>query len=173
METSYLHFYLLGLGSNLGPSRQTFLEAFALIGQTVGPVVDQAPLYETPPQGGVADRVFLNSALLCRSNLSPDECMLQLLEIENRLGRRRQRQWDNRTIDLDILMGVSLPSKMMVHQTPLATIPHPLLLERDFALVPSAQLVPHWIHPHSGQTLQEEVRLRSFSLDDCEKSHHW
>ncbi len=170
METPHIHLYLLGLGSNLGPSRQTFMDAIALIRQNVGPVVDQAPLYESLPQGGVADRVFLNSALLCRSNLFPDQCMQQLLEIENSLGRSRQRKWDNRTIDLDILMGVVLPSKMMVYQSPLATIPHPLMLERDFALLPSAQLVPLWVHPVSGRSLIEEVRHRSFTLGSCLKT---
>lgn len=157
MNPPVLQQYLVGLGSNLGNSRQTLTDAAVLIERRVGPIIAHAPLYESAPQGGVADRTFLNSALICQTNLLPDEAMLRLLEIEDYLGRQRLRRWDNRTIDLDILMGMTLPSKIIIHQSPRTTIPHPRFLERDFALIPAALLVPDWIHPFSKQSLKKEA----------------
>ncbi|NQT56032.1 MAG: 2-amino-4-hydroxy-6-hydroxymethyldihydropteridine diphosphokinase, partial [Desulfobacteraceae bacterium] len=65
-----------------------------------------------------------------------------LLAIETGLGRERKRKWDPRTIDLDIILfGQDLINEKNL------TVPHPLMHERRFVLVPMVQLAPDLIHP--------------------------
>jgi 2-amino-4-hydroxy-6-hydroxymethyldihydropteridine diphosphokinase len=68
-------------------------------------------------------------------NMSPDEVMTTLLEIELSLGRRRDIPKGPRTIDLDIIFFSDLKI-----QTELVNIPHPKLFERSFVVLPLAEL---------------------------------
>jgi len=42
-----------------------------------------------------------------------------------------------------------------VVETPKLVIPHPGLDERDFVLVPLAEIAPELVHPVSGKTIKE------------------
>jgi len=93
------------LGSNLGNRKAYLQQAIEGIAMRVGTIVDIAPIYETP-SWGFAGEAFLNTCLLCKSFLSPEEVLSQLLQIEHELGRERvpnQKGYQSRTIDLDIL----------------------------------------------------------------------
>ena len=66
-----------------------------------------------------------------------------ILMIESLLGRiRGEKQYSSRVIDIDIL----LYNDLIVNEVSLK-IPHPLLHERMFVLVPLCEIAPDIIHP--------------------------
>lgn len=137
-------YYLLGLGSNIEP-RRTYIQKAITKLSSLGKVIDRARLYTTEPLGP-ADQSFLNTAILLRSELEPEPLMDELLKIEISLGRTREIKWGNRTIDLDIILGMykNLP---MTCSSGKVTIPHPEAMNRLFVLEPAAEIVPDWPFP--------------------------
>lgn len=162
MSTSPLNQYLIGLGSNLGERQALLAEARRRIDARLGEVAAFAPSYETKPMGA-ADQPFLNSALIATSRLAPGEAMRELLAIEESLGRVRTVKWGNRTIDLDLLLW-NQDGVAATFEDDVVRVPHPHLLERDFALVPAAEIAPAWIHPVTGLTLADECSSRRYRL---------
>ena len=67
-------------------------------------------------------------------------------EVEKKLGRERDGRWGPRVIDVDILLydDLELEGEDLV-------IPHPRMLERDFVMVPLAELNPPLPLPHEGR----------------------
>ena len=157
--------YLVALGSNLG-DRAFFLdEATRAIGGAIGPIVAIASRYETAPVGA-ADRLFLNSALIVRTEFDPDAVMAKLLEIEATLGRVRRETWGNRVIDLDILLCRPFEGSDVCrsYQSVSVTLPHPRMMDRDFVLVPAAEIAGTW-RPGEGEvSLTDALAERRFSL---------
>ena len=49
--------------------------------------------------------------------------------------------------------------------TPRLTLPHPRFLERSFAVLPAAEVLPEWVHPTAGKTLAELARTLVFSTE--------
>ena len=72
------------------------------------------------------------------------------------MGRVRRSKWGPRTIDLDILLF----GRDIVNEEDLA-IPHPLMHQRRFVLVPMVQLAPDLVHPVLGKTMSQ--LLETFS----------
>ncbi len=132
---------VVGLGANLGDRRATIVEAARRVREL--PFVGAArlsSLWETVPVGGPPQGLFLNAALLLDADdrVKPAELVVSLLEIERALGRVRSGVRDApRTVDLDVLWTDGPPSA-----DPSATIPHPRLHLRPFALAPLVELVP-------------------------------
>ena len=121
----------------------------------VGTIVDIAPIYETP-SWGFSGEAFLNTCLLCRTFLSPEQVLMQLLQIEHELGRERMppsKGYQSRTIDLDILFY----DDEVIH-TDRLTIPHPLLQHRKFVLKPLANIDDLKVHPVLKKTVAQLLR---------------
>ncbi len=127
----------IGLGSNLGDREDNLraaLERLAEFGR-----VRVSSLRETEPVGVTDQPRFLNAAAELVTELSPQDLLARLLEIERELGRdrARERRWGPRTIDLDLLLYGD-----QVLDEPGLTVPHPRLDERRFVLEPLHELAP-------------------------------
>ena len=149
------HDVYISLGSNLGNRKAYLQQAIEGIATRVGTIVDIAPIYETP-SWGFSGEAFLNTCLLCRTFLSPEQVMLQLLQIEQELGRERMphsKGYQSRTIDLDILFY----DDEVIH-TDVLTVPHPLLHQRKFVLKPLANIDDLKVHPVLKKTVAELLR---------------
>jgi 2-amino-4-hydroxy-6-hydroxymethyldihydropteridine diphosphokinase len=137
----------VGLGSNLGDSERLIREAAELIG-----ALRLSSIIETEPWGYLDQPNFLNAVAEVETALTPRRLLDHLLDVERRLGRERVgHRWGPRTIDLDLLLYGE-----EVIDEPGLIVPHPRLLERDFALRPLAELVPAQRIPGSG-TVQEAL----------------
>ena len=128
-------------GGNIGDVQSRLCDAESLIAERIGEVVSRSKWYTTEAWGFESNDSFTNVAWVVRTDLAAAEVLEHLLEIEVLLGRNRRQEYcdkvlsrqsyANRLIDLDILL---YGSEVVV--SPHLQIPHPRLLERDFALVP-------------------------------------
>ena len=131
---------VVGVGANLGDRHATLVAAVARL-RAIPRVsrLEVSPLYETDPVGGPPQPPFLNGAVRLELPyvIAPAPFVAVLLAIEQSLGRTREVRFGPRTIDLDLLWTDQRPS-----DDPVATVPHPRLHERAFALAPLVDLVP-------------------------------
>lgn len=151
MATSYKPriAYLL-IGSNKGDRKAFLAQAVDKINRTVGRVREKSKLYETQAWGVTNQPDFLNQALAVETTLDAHKVLAQILAIENEMGRVRNQKWEERTIDIDILMFDDV-----VVKSPNLTIPHPELHKRNFALIPLMEIAGEVEHPILHLTIEE------------------
>ena len=141
-----VHQVYLGLGSNLGRRRTLLKQAVRLIGERVGQVVRQSSLIETEPWGFESKHKFLNGVILCETDKRPREVLELTQQIERDLGRKNKShsslltpdssRYSDRSIDIDILLYDDLTV-----DEPDLKIPHPLMQERDFVMIPLKEII--------------------------------
>ena len=132
------HSVYLGLGSNLGDKEENIRKAIELIGLRVGLVARQSSLITTEPWGFESDNQFVNAAVLCMTELSPREVLRATQKIEREMGRSNKSvggNYSDRIIDIDIL----LYDELRVDEPDLQ-IPHPLMLKREFVMIPLCEI---------------------------------
>ena len=139
----------LSLGSNVG-NREENLNAAMDRMRALGEVVAVSSFYETEPVEFTAQPWFLNCAVRLDTEKTPEQLLAGLLDIEQQLGRRRERKKGPRIIDLDILLFGS-----SIVKAPGLAIPHPAMHERRFVLEPLAEIAPDARHPVLKRTIRE------------------
>jgi len=134
---------LLGIGTNLGNRRENLEFALSGIEKNIGKILKSSSVYESEPWGFQADIEFLNMVIKVETKLSPDQLLKEILNIESAIGRIRSgERYLSRVIDIDILLYEDL----VIDEKSLK-IPHPLMHERRFVLVPLCDIVPETVHP--------------------------
>ena len=162
-----MHEVYLSLGSNLGDREQQLKQAIRFIDERIGEVVRQSSFIETEPWGFQSDHRFLNAAICCLTDKTPREVLQLTQQIERDLGKtkahatRRAPQSSSlipqpssithhpssithhdRPIDIDILLyddwKVSEPD---------LKIPHPLMHQRDFVMIPLKEIMTEQTNP--------------------------
>ena len=126
----------LGLGSNLG-DRLGALRAALMRLARLGTLEQVSSVYETEPWGVTDQPAFLNLCCRLQTDLAPEALLAETQAIEHQLGRRSGRRWGPRLIDIDLLTyeDCQLNTAELV-------LPHPLISERAFVLIPLAELAP-------------------------------
>jgi 2-amino-4-hydroxy-6-hydroxymethyldihydropteridine diphosphokinase len=140
---------MLSLGSNLGNRAENLSAARECLGQFFN-VQRSSSVYETSPWGFTQQPDFLNQVLVGLTELPPFLLLERIKGIEKRLGREDTHRYGPRLIDLDILFYGDL-----VLKTPELVIPHPMIPERPFVLIPLAEIVPDYVHPIMGTTIEQ------------------
>ncbi len=152
--------YYLSLGSNLG-DRQAHLAAAVDFLNNIGTVLKQSSLYETVPVGmAIETGLFFNMAVCFGSDLEPTELLREIKGFEQHMGRDVARSHNlPRTVDIDILLMEQIEGPTRRGSRVLKTrdleIPHSLMTERGFVLVPLSEIAPDVIHPVRLQTITE------------------
>ena len=139
---SGVHQVYLGLGSNLGNRRALLKRAVRLIGERVGEVTRQSTFIETEPWGFESANKFLNAVIRCETDMTPREVLEATQQIERDMGRQKtvhrtssHRTYTDRPIDIDILLYDDLTV-----DEPDLKIPHPLMEQRDFVMIPLREI---------------------------------
>ncbi|HLW21365.1 MAG TPA: 2-amino-4-hydroxy-6-hydroxymethyldihydropteridine diphosphokinase [Cyclobacteriaceae bacterium] len=136
-----MHQAVLLIGGNLGDREQLIRQAQGLLSK-IGRIKAASSLYETQAWGNASEGEYLNQALILETKHSPTDLLQRTQEIENFLGRTRTVRWGSRTMDIDIIYFDDL-----VYQDEILILPHPLMSERKFVLMPLAEILPDFIHP--------------------------
>lgn len=159
----------LGLGSNLGDAAVNVERAIAMIGQSGGiKIVARSKLYKTPPWGVLDQNWFVNGCIAIETSLVPRGLLELCQSVENEMGRVRARRWGERIIDVDILTYGNLEVS-----EPDLKIPHPLIAERDFVLVPLAEIAPLlMIGTKTVSELKQQIDVSFVAVLDAEPSKH-
>lgn len=160
MQIENLHDVYLALGSNLGNKEENIFQALKLINERVGMVIIHSALYNTEPVGFQSDNTFINAACLVMTSMEPLELLQATQDIEKELGREGKSidgQYADRIIDVDILLYDRL-----VFEDKELQLPHPHMHERDFVLVPLAEIAERYIHPILNKSIGE---LEALLLD--------
>jgi 2-amino-4-hydroxy-6-hydroxymethyldihydropteridine diphosphokinase len=139
----------IGSGSNLGDRLAELKKAVKQLSPEVR-VLKSSKVYETPPWGFEIQPAFLNQVLKTETDLDPFELLNYLKSIEEKMGRKATFRYGPRSIDLDILFY----DRLIISSEALQ-IPHPMIAERAFVLVPMSEIAPDFIHPMLGKSISE------------------
>jgi 2-amino-4-hydroxy-6-hydroxymethyldihydropteridine diphosphokinase len=139
----------LSLGSNIGDREAQLRDAVTRL-TALGRLAALSSFYETEPVEFTEQAWFLNCALALETAKTPQELMIEILRIEEQMGRRRVQNKGPRSIDIDILLFEDeiIDSKEL-------TIPHPAMHERRFVLEPLAEIASEIVHPVLKKTIRE------------------
>jgi 2-amino-4-hydroxy-6-hydroxymethyldihydropteridine diphosphokinase len=136
---------VIALGSNLG-NRELYIDSAVAELAKVIEITHLSTNHETDPVGGPEQPKYLNAIAIAETELDPRELLIIMLEIENRLGRKREVHWGPRTIDLDLIVfgDEVIDSEVLV-------LPHPRAHERKFVLEPWLEIDPDAYIPGIGE----------------------
>ena len=143
----------LGIGTNLGHKSQNLDSAVQRLKMDVGDVLSVSKFYPSQPWGFESKHSFLNAVVKVFTLLSPQDLLESTQLIERDLGRVSKSHHSNyhdRIIDIDILIY----DELIMHSTQLE-IPHKWMHQRDFVLIPLAEIAPNLVHPKLGETILE------------------
>ncbi len=150
----------LSLGSNIGKRETNIKLAFTQIsklGKTTG-----SHIYKTEPWGRNGIPEFLNACVYVETELDINNLFQELQSIERRMGRKKDKKWDSRIIDIDLLL-----SDQLIFISPSLTIPHPYLPTRNFYLKPLSEITKEETEPLTGKKIKT-------LLEDCpDKKRVW
>ena len=139
----------LSLGSNRGRKLNNLQEAIYEIAESIGAIHKISSVYKSD-SWGFKGNDFYNICIAVSTYLPPEELLKNILNIETKLGRKREQnnKYTNRKIDIDILLfdDEIVFSKNII-------IPHPRMLDRKFVLVPLAEIAGNSLHPIEKKTL--------------------
>jgi 2-amino-4-hydroxy-6-hydroxymethyldihydropteridine diphosphokinase len=127
---------VLALGSNLGDRGETIHSAIEQLGAHPKiRVLEKSPLVESiaVTESGLDESKpnYLNGVVKIATKLSPKKLLEATSQIELSHGRVRERRWESRSLDIDI---ITYESKKQESKN--LTLPHPRAHERAFVLVP-------------------------------------
>jgi 2-amino-4-hydroxy-6-hydroxymethyldihydropteridine diphosphokinase len=127
----------IGIGSNLNDPVARVQAAFGELQRLPDTrLAARSSLYGSKPMGPADQPDYVNAVAAVDTRMPAAELLQALARIEDRQGRTRgTMQWGPRTLDLDLL----LYGEQCI-ATPTLTVPHPGMHERDFVLVPLAEI---------------------------------
>jgi 2-amino-4-hydroxy-6-hydroxymethyldihydropteridine diphosphokinase len=139
----------LSLGSNIGGRAGNLSGALSFL-QSNGVFIERlSSLYETAPIGP-HQRNFYNLCLKARSNLTAENLLILIKDIENAMGRKKTKHWGARIIDIDILFF-----GQETFDGSHLTIPHKEIKKRLFVLAPLNEIAPNFKNAFLGARVKE------------------
>jgi 2-amino-4-hydroxy-6-hydroxymethyldihydropteridine diphosphokinase len=158
---------LISMGANVsgvwGGPMETLWRSLDILEQNRVFIVARSRIYRTRPHFGAGLMPdFYNTVLLARTNLPVGGLLRLFKTIERCAGRRMRARWSARALDLDLLDygGRTLNWPVLNRTGGPIVLPHPLMHERGFVLVPLEEVAPRWRHPVLGLAAGTLLRRR-------------
>ena len=143
----------IGLGSNLSEPVQQLRSALDYLNKLPeSRLVRCSSFYRSAPVGPGDQPDYVNAVAEMETELTPLQLLDRLQAIEAEHGRERSIRWGARTLDLDILLF----GQQCIDCERLQ-VPHPRMGERNFVLLPLAELEPELQLP-TGESIQALLR---------------
>ncbi|WP_286270232.1 2-amino-4-hydroxy-6-hydroxymethyldihydropteridine diphosphokinase [Thalassotalea hakodatensis] len=153
----------IGLGSNLSnPQRQIQLAVQCIRAHTGITQIALSALYCSQPMGPQDQPDYMNAVMAINTKLTPIELLDALQAIEQQAGRvRKGERWGARVLDLDILLY-----DQEIINTPRLTVPHYGMKQREFVLIPLAEIAPKLTLPCNSNvsTLAESIDKNALTI---------
>ena len=149
----------LGLGSNQGERELNLKNSIKLLNSRAGKVLNTSGIYESEPWGVKDQSYFLNQVIEIETLIDPIDLLNICKNIEYDMGRKPGIRWGKRVIDIDILYYNS----KVINQKELI-IPHKLMHERNFVMIPLNDLNENHLHPILNITNKE---ILNNCIDSC------
>ena len=144
----------LCIGGNLGEREAHLEEALSFIDINFGDVLAVSSIYESEPWGMSDVPNFLNQVVLIQCELSNDQLLSEIAELEEFFGRERSSEgYVSREMDIDVLF---IGDEIV--ETESFKVPHPRMAERRFVLEPLAEIARDLIHPQLKQSANEILK---------------
>jgi len=149
------HQVILSLGSNQGNRLENVERSLEMIHREIGTIIKVSKLYETPSWGFDSD-AFYNCAVVVHTFSSAHQILAQILNVEKRLGRVRADTlgYQSRVIDIDL---ISFNEEIIDSEE--LQVPHPLMQNRRFVLLPMLDLNLNWMHPVFHKKITELLEI--------------
>ncbi len=143
--TKGLEIAYIGLGSNLDAPVKKLQQSLQALNSGATQLVAASSFYASKPQGPQDQPDYVNAVAKIQTALSPEALLSFLQQIEQQLGKVKKRHWGERCIDLDLLLYGQEVQGVFHGQTlnlPHLQVPHPMMTQRDFVLLPLQELAP-------------------------------
>lgn len=141
-----MHRAIILAGGNIGDVAARFVEAERLLTERGVAIVARSKNYTTKSWGFESEMLFTNAAWEVTTERDAEQLLDALQEVEAFLGRDREVErsekeskgvrYCSRTLDLDILF---FDEERI--STERLKVPHPLIMERDFVIEPTCELL--------------------------------
>jgi len=143
----------IGLGSNVGDKRSNIARAIELLtADAAVQLVARSRDYRSAPWGVLEQDWFVNAVITVATALPARQLLERCQRVENEMGRVRKQKWGPRLIDVDVLTY-----RDQIIDEPDLKVPHPLIAERGFVVVPLKEVAP-------------DLTIRGQSLDAMENN---
>ena len=97
--------------------------------------------YKSEPYPKLYQPWYVNAVAKITTKETSENLIKNLHKIENTFGRKRNKQNESRTLDLDIIDFNG------IIKTDNPILPHPRMHIRKFVLLPLRDVEPEWLHP--------------------------
>ena len=151
----------LSIGTNIGDKLSNLQSAIDSL-KSIMIISKISSVYETEPWGILDQAYFLNICVLGEFDKPVTSLLKAIKKIELDLGRKIERKWGPRLIDIDVLFY----NNMVLKITGLE-LPHREIEKRAFVLVPMVEIAPDFEHPVLKMNMKE--LLNKLSSDEIVK----
>lgn len=142
---------ILGLGSNVGNKVANIDDAIARLAVSDDVRINaRSQNYRSAPWGVLDQDWFVNACVSITTKFTPHELLAHCQSVERDMGRVRDQRWGPRVIDVDILTYGT-----MKIDDPNLIVPHPLIAQRGFVLVPLRDVAPNF--HMNGQSISQMI----------------
>ncbi|CAG9000028.1 MAG: 2-amino-4-hydroxy-6-hydroxymethyldihydropteridinepyrophosphokinase [Candidatus Celerinatantimonas neptuna] len=160
----------IGLGSNLANPRQQLHQAVLAFKQmTHCQLVAISSLYGSKPMGPQDQPDYMNAVLALDTTLTAESLLDATQQIELEQGRvRKKLRWGPRTLDLDLLLFGN-----QTIETSRLTVPHYGLEQREFVVLPLAEIAPQLILPNGHEIAGLAKTIQINQIKRLEPASEW